>query len=186
MITADRRGWVEQSIRSYQAQDFAEKELIVVDDGEDSVQDLVAGENIHYIHCQPTTLAEKRNIALDAAAGKFIAIWDDDDWWRQNRLSIQVAALQNHPKKNVCIFKSLLCHDIDIGDTWIYQPPDTSWLDCSAVFKRHSARMTGAGTGETIRYLSRYPRWSWEILWGDPYVGIHFRHKRCCSPIFRV
>jgi len=37
MITADRRGWVEQSIRSYQAQDFAEKELFVVDDGEDSV-----------------------------------------------------------------------------------------------------------------------------------------------------
>jgi hypothetical protein len=41
MLTANRRRLVPQAIRLFLAQDHAEKERIVLDDGQDSVRDLI-------------------------------------------------------------------------------------------------------------------------------------------------
>src|SRR5260221_301127 len=42
MPTANRRPFVAQAIRYFLAQDYPEKELVIVDDGSDSVADLAA------------------------------------------------------------------------------------------------------------------------------------------------
>lgn len=95
MPTADRREFVPQAIRNFLAQDYGPRELIVLDDGRDSVADLIPPhEAIHYMRLdRKLTLGAKRNIACELARGELIAHWDDDDWMAPGWLSSQVKAL---------------------------------------------------------------------------------------------
>ena len=69
--------------------------MIVVDDGTDSVEDLVSGiTGVRYIRLpKRTAIGAKRNAACEAAMGEVIAHWDDDDWYAPNRLCYQVAPI---------------------------------------------------------------------------------------------
>jgi hypothetical protein len=55
MPTADRRAFVPLAIRYFLAQDYPEKELIIVDDGADSVADLVP-DDAAYSRLKPMIL----------------------------------------------------------------------------------------------------------------------------------
>jgi len=95
MPTRDRRPFVGQAIGYFLRQDYERRELIIVDDGKDSIHDLIPPDSrIRYIRLdRRTTTGEKRNTAVSFAAGAFIAHWDDDDWHGKNRLSHQIAPL---------------------------------------------------------------------------------------------
>lgn len=95
MPTADRRDFVPQAIRNFLAQDYGPRELIVLDDGRDSVADLIPShESIHYMRLErKLSLGAKRNVACEMARGELIAHWDDDDWMAPGWLSSQVKAL---------------------------------------------------------------------------------------------
>jgi glycosyltransferase involved in cell wall biosynthesis len=95
MPTKNRRRFVAQSLRYFEEQDYPNKELIVVDDGEDLVVDLVSQRpNVYYLAPQyARTVGAKRNIACEAAHGDFICHWDDDDWYSPSRLSYQMQLL---------------------------------------------------------------------------------------------
>ena len=45
MPTADRRRFVPQAIGYFLAQDYPNRELVIVDDGKESVEDLVSGRS---------------------------------------------------------------------------------------------------------------------------------------------
>lgn len=98
MPTANRRLFVGSSIRMFLAQDYPEKELVIVDDGTDEVSDLVPTDHpqIRYFRETPgrRSLGGKRNYACDVARGDFILHWDDDDWYAPWRISYQARALQ--------------------------------------------------------------------------------------------
>jgi glycosyltransferase involved in cell wall biosynthesis len=93
--TANRRRFVPQAIRYFLAQDYSNKELLVVDDGEEAVDDLVPEDEwIRYIRLpRKTVLGEKRNHAAAEARGEIIVHWDDDDWNAPWRLHYQVEEL---------------------------------------------------------------------------------------------
>jgi glycosyltransferase involved in cell wall biosynthesis len=96
MPTADRREFVPQAIRNFLAQDYdGPRELIVLDDGRDSIADLIPPHaTIHYMRLdRKLTLGAKRNIACELARGELIAHWDDDDWMAPGWLSSQAKAL---------------------------------------------------------------------------------------------
>lgn len=63
MPTADRRPFVAQAIRCFPAQDYAEKELVIVDDGADAVADLVPDDSrVRYFQQEARRLVgAKRN-----------------------------------------------------------------------------------------------------------------------------
>src|SRR5258708_37994907 len=88
MPTANRRHFVPQAIHYFLRQDYPNRELIVVDDGADSVADLIpVDERIRYIRLkQRATVGAKRNIACEAARGEVIAHWDDADCQAPHRL----------------------------------------------------------------------------------------------------
>jgi glycosyltransferase involved in cell wall biosynthesis len=95
MPTANRRRFVPEAIRLFLAQDHAEKELIILDDGEDMVADLIpADPQIRYTRNQKRqSVGAKRNLACEQARGEIIAHWDDDDWYAPWRLSYQLREL---------------------------------------------------------------------------------------------
>ena len=124
MPTANRRSFVATAIRHFLAQDYTDKELIILDDGEDCIRDLVpAHPDIRYLRLdsrQP--LGRKRNIACAEASGELIAHWDDDDWYAPFRLRRQVEALLN-AKADICGIDRVLFLEPAAGRAWEYVYP---------------------------------------------------------------
>ncbi|HYV13304.1 MAG TPA: glycosyltransferase [Pyrinomonadaceae bacterium] len=95
MPTHNRRRFVPQAIRCFLRQDYSNVELLVVDDGTETVGDLVpANDRIRYVRFdQKLTIGAKRNLACEKARGEFIVHWDDDDWYPSWRVRAQVRAM---------------------------------------------------------------------------------------------
>jgi glycosyltransferase involved in cell wall biosynthesis len=95
MPTRNRRRFVPQAVKYFLQQDYPEKELIVVDDGEDMIRDLLPEDSrIRYIALSsPLTIGMKRNIAAALATGDIFCHWDDDDYFGSQRLRQQAFPL---------------------------------------------------------------------------------------------
>lgn len=131
MPTYNRRAFVPHAIRYFLRQDYPHKELIIVDDGTDSIGDLVPEHPAirYYRLPQKITLGAKLNLACQWAKGNIIANWDDDDWYAPHRLSYQVDALQ-HDHIYMCGINRLLYFDIQTKNAfqYIYPPDQRTWL----------------------------------------------------------
>jgi len=96
MPTGRRRAFASQSLDAFKRRTFRDAELIVVDDGEDPVSDLCAGDPaIRYVrlnHRTPTGL--KLNIGIEHARGEIIQKTDDDDWYGPAFIETAVTRLQ--------------------------------------------------------------------------------------------
>ena len=82
MPTCDRRRFVGRAIRYFLEQDYPNRELVVVDDGADSVADLIPADDarIRYVRLsEHHTIGAKRNLGCGQARGELIVHWDDDD-----------------------------------------------------------------------------------------------------------
>lgn len=121
MPTADRREFVPQAIRNFLAQDYEPRELIVLDDGRDSVADLIPSHgSIRYLRLdRKSTLGAKRNMACELARGEVIAHWDDDDWMAPNWLSSQVKALLGQGA-DICGLDKVFFYAPDARRAWQY------------------------------------------------------------------
>jgi glycosyltransferase involved in cell wall biosynthesis len=95
MPTANRRRFVPRAIEYFLRQDYPHRELIIVDDGAEPIDDLVPDHTaIRYIHlAKKHSIGTKRNLACQASRGTLIVCWDDDDWYAPHRISYQVAPL---------------------------------------------------------------------------------------------
>jgi len=95
MPTYNRRLFVPQAIQYFLRQDYPRKELVIVDDGSDSVADLIpAHTSIRYIRLDhKVSIGVKRNMAVEQSKGEIIVHWDDDDWYAANRISYQIEPL---------------------------------------------------------------------------------------------
>lgn len=93
--TYNRRSFIKQAIVYFLRQDYPSLELIIIDDGDDPVEDLAPfAENIHYFKLDARySVGEKRNLACEASKGEYITHWDDDDWIASNRVSSQFSDL---------------------------------------------------------------------------------------------
>src|SRR3954453_5311680 len=121
MPTRNRRHLVPQAIAYFLRQDYPRTELIVVDDGEESVPDLMPTDpRVRYLRLeQRTALGLKRNLAIQASRGELIAHWDDDDWMAVDRVSVQVAML-SEAGAVVTGARDLLYYHISAGQAWRY------------------------------------------------------------------
>lgn len=121
MPTSDRRDFVPQAIRNFLAQDYGARELIVLDDGRDSVADLIPPhDSIRYLRLdRKSTIGAKRNIACELARGELIAHWDDDDWMAPGWLSSQVRALHDQGA-DICGLDKVFFYAPDSRRAWQY------------------------------------------------------------------
>jgi len=97
MPTANRRHLVPLALHSFLAQDWPDKELIVIEDGDDCVADLfAAAPNLRYHHHRlhrRQSIGDKLNLACKLAQGDILVRFDDDDWSAPGRITDQVNRL---------------------------------------------------------------------------------------------
>jgi hypothetical protein len=125
MPTADRRKFIPQTLRHFLRQDYPNRELIVVDDGNDSVADLMPQDDrIRYIRLhQRCSIGAKHNMACELAKGEVILHWDDDDWIAERRLSYQIGQLLPQPRATLCGLSRILFYAPHGNRAWEYMYP---------------------------------------------------------------
>src|SRR6266542_1006102 len=131
MPTYNRRPFVPHAIEYFLRQNYENRELIVVDDGTDSISDLIPQDRrIRYTRLEnKLTLGAKLNLACEMAEGEIIAHWDDDDWYAARRLSYQITGLAQKGIE-VCGINQLLYYDLCKGSAYLYRYPrqQRMWL----------------------------------------------------------
>jgi ADP-heptose:LPS heptosyltransferase len=162
MPTADRRLFVPAAIEYFLRQDYPDSELIIVDDGSESVADMVPNdERIYYTKLPPKASAgAKRNIACDHARGQIIVNWDDDCWYAPHRLRYQVSALQQ-AGADLCGVRTILLFEPDTKRAWRCAYPSNlstrlsgSTLCYSRAFWALN-RFDDTDIGEDVRFVRR-------------------------------
>jgi glycosyltransferase involved in cell wall biosynthesis len=131
MPTHKRRHFVPQAIRYFLRQNYPNKELVILDDGSESVADLVpADPQVRYIRLSGSrTLGAKRNACVEASQGDLIMHWDDDDWMASHRIAYQVEALLQAGAE-VCGLRCMLFYELETDRGWLYTYPTNQrpWL----------------------------------------------------------
>jgi len=128
-VTRDRRVFMPILKYSYMIQSYPEDklELIVVDDGDDPIEDTLFGvPNVVYIRLdEKKTIGEKRNIGISKAMYDIITFMDDDDVYPNNSILQRTAMMLTTPKKE-CAFCSVIpCYDICKYSSFMNSPPLT-------------------------------------------------------------
>ena len=108
MVFLNARRFMDEAIKSVEAQTFTDWELVLVDDGsDDGSNELAAG----HVAADPARIrlvqhpdrgnhgtGASRNLGLSVATGEFVAFLDADDVYLPQRLEIHVALLERHPE----------------------------------------------------------------------------------------
>jgi glycosyltransferase involved in cell wall biosynthesis len=97
--TYNRYRLLRRAIASLQAQSFAPKEIIVVDDGssDETAQIQQDFPEIIYIYQTNQGVSAARNRGIQEASSEWIAFLDSDDEWHKEKLHKQVAFHKNNP-----------------------------------------------------------------------------------------
>lgn len=131
MPTADRRAFVPTAISQFLRQDYGGSELIVLDDGAQSVEDLIPDDpRVRYVReARKSPIGVKRNRACELARGDVIVHWDDDDWNAPWRVRYQVEQLLERGA-DICGLDRVLFYDPaeDRGWEYVYANNAAPWV----------------------------------------------------------
>ncbi|HEV8400840.1 MAG TPA: glycosyltransferase [Gemmatimonadales bacterium] len=166
MPTHNRRVFVPRAVAQFLTQDYAHRELIIVDDGTDIVADLIPPDpRIRYVRYERRlALGAKRNAACELARGELIAHWDDDDWMASWRIAYQVRAMREHPDADICGLARILFYDPNQHRAFEYAPEPTAprWVAGGTMCYRRAwweaHRFADIDRGEDTRFVRAVPQ----------------------------
>lgn len=121
MPTCNRRHYVAQALHYFLRQNYTNRELVIIDDGSDPIEDLIPVDkriNYYRFH-RHYVIGVKRNLACERAKGTLIVHWDDDDWSAEWRISYQVAGLLNM-QADICGLDQIQFFDPAMDKAWLY------------------------------------------------------------------
>jgi len=99
--TFNRRPFIPAMLACFNNQDYPQDrmEWIIIDDGTDLVEDLVASHpRVKYFkYDTKMTLGKKRNLLHEKSRGEILVYMDDDDYYPPQRVSHAVHMLVTHP-----------------------------------------------------------------------------------------
>jgi glycosyltransferase involved in cell wall biosynthesis len=96
LTTRDRPRFLALALKFYEYQTYANRELIVVDDGElfPAERDAIEAVNGRLIRIEPgTPLGTKLNAGVEQANGAYCQKMDDDDWYAPNFMERMMATV---------------------------------------------------------------------------------------------
>jgi len=159
-VTREKPEFLTRVIQCFLSQTYPSKELVIVyEDDDPPTRRLVRTlkqENIRILEVPShpkKTLGELRNISVQASKGTYFCQWDDDDWYHNLRLEVQMnAIINNHKEASILAYwlmydtvnneaflslpnpwpGTILCHRNIFGDGLVYEArgrsEDTAFL----------------------------------------------------------
>lgn len=102
-VSRNRPTFLKRAIRYFQFQTYPRKDLVIVHEGNTEVWNdpSLDLENITIVEITAgatLTLGERRNLSIQHAKGDYFCQWDDDDWFHNKRLEIQMDRLGSSGK----------------------------------------------------------------------------------------
>ncbi|WGQ08885.1 glycosyltransferase family A protein [Pedobacter gandavensis] len=141
MPTANRQKFIPLAIEYFKAQDYANAELVIIDDGIAPATHLIPDDpKIRYFYTEPLgTIGVKRNYACEQANGEIIMHWDDDDWYAPDWITRQVVAL-NTSAADITGLNQVIFYSPSVEKRWLYQDLDLEkpWI-CGATMAYHKS-----------------------------------------------
>jgi glycosyltransferase involved in cell wall biosynthesis len=149
--TYNRRRFIPSLLKLVEAQTYPKDKMewILVDDGQDSVQDLFEAAKgnpklptIRYIRREEKmTLGEKRNLLNQEAKGEILVALDDDDYYMPDRVAAAVHALQSKPQVDLAGASEIYMYFSDTKEIWRFGPygPNHATNGTMAWRKRYAA-----------------------------------------------
>ena len=126
-ITKDRRVFMPLAKYSYMIQSYPEDKLewIIVDDGDDAIDDTLFGvPNVVYVRCpKGMSISDKRNLGVDKCMYEIVAFMDDDDVYPNNSILQRVAMMLKSPSKECAFCTTIPCYDIVKYSSFMNIPP---------------------------------------------------------------
>ena len=165
MVTRNRTRLAGRAVRCLAAQTWPAIELVVIDDGDDDYEPILAPLRpriaVRYTKLRPEPgrrLGALRNLALDDARGELCAQWDDDEWYHPDRLAIQAGALLAGGAI-ACVLKSTLMHvDTPALAALPYRADAGLGTPGTIVHRRTTARYPNLARNEDGRFLDLLAR----------------------------
>lgn len=111
--------YLGQAINSVLSQTYKNFEVIVVDDGSTDNSAEVArsfGDLIRYEFQQNSSSAGARNRGIQLAKGDYLTFLDADDLWTENKLNLQVKALEQNPQIELIFGKVQQFHSPELSE----------------------------------------------------------------------
>lgn len=162
MLAVNRPQFISRAVESIRAQTIRDWELVVVHDGPNQEVEAVFREcaardpRVRYFHRPKLgNIAEATNFAIRQARGTYIAVLDDDDYWRMpDKLAMQIRFLDEHPDYAGC-GGGAVCVGPDNVETMSYLKPETDerikagallanpMIHCTTVYRRDAALEVG-------------------------------------------
>lgn len=124
--THNRRPFIPSLIKSIEQQRYPINriEWIIVDDGSDSIQDLV--KDISYVkyfrYNYKLPLGLKRNIMNSHASGEYLVYFDDDDYYPPTRIYHAITSLLQNPQYNIAGSSEMLIYYNHLQQIWKLGP----------------------------------------------------------------
>ena len=114
-ITFQRSDLIQRAISCFRAQTYGPKEMIIVYEDSDLsthffLETITAPDIIKYAipSEEKWSLGKKRNFAIEKSNGTFFCQWDDDDWYHQQRLQLQMDAIIEQKKEASILLNSII------------------------------------------------------------------------------
>lgn len=162
--TYNRQDYILESIRTVQAQTYANIEILVVDDcSTDNTLDVlktVADERLRILQLPRNSGGgAARNFGIDGAKGEYIAFLDSDDIWLPAKLDIQMQRLLAAHDQKVIVYTNII-EDRDGIETPVINAPikpgqnacEYLFLNWGKAFIQTSSWLMRADVARAIRF----------------------------------
>jgi len=208
LVTRDRPVFFRQALRCFAAQDYPNKELIVIDDGEAAVDAECDGvRGLTYVRLKgPVPIGTKLNIGVEIARGDILQKLDDDDYYAPRFLSAAAARLARARRSDAlvvwCCFAVLIAgdprlyfsgHGWKTGGTlcfrralWQRTPFRDMNNSSDSWFIRDNDPVIARVCDSSLYMVVRHGRNTWNQIAGEPSVESYFRKQRFGTPIPRL
>ena len=131
MPTANRPNYVQLAVNHFLNQDYRNVELVIIDDGKESVEHLLPDHHrLKYFYTEPIgSIGKKRNYACSKSRGEIIMHWDDDDYYAYDWISRQIKILESSGADIVGLNEILFFSPV-VNKFWKYENKETDrpWL----------------------------------------------------------
>ncbi len=160
-VTRNRADMLRRAVDCFRRQTLAAAELIIVHESDDAATaayvKTLRGGNIRSVLVLPgIKLGALRNIAVSQANARYIAQWDDDDWYAPERLEVQVNALHQSGKQG-CVLGRWTIYDAVSGKAYLSnrRPWEGSLVADRAALSRYDDTLAQGEDSPVVFALNR-------------------------------